>query len=72
MRFHWLMWLIVWVLALVATPATAYAHEGQEGFHPERLWALLRMALLVAAIISGAIGALWYYERRKSRQKTSN
>lgn len=71
MHFHWLMWLIVWFLALLANPAIAYAHEGQ-GFHPERLWALLKTTLLVAAIISASIGALWYYQRRKSRQRKSN
>lgn len=71
MRFHWLIGLIAGALAVVATPAIANAHEG-EGFHPERLWALLKMALLVAAIIAAALGALWYYERQKSRRRKLN
>lgn len=44
------------------------AHTG-EGFHPEKLWALLRTTLVVILVVSVLIGALWLYGRVKSRRK---
>ncbi|MBI4286831.1 MAG: hypothetical protein HY671_00180 [Chloroflexi bacterium] len=44
------------------------AHTG-EGFHPEKLWALLRTTLVVVLAASALIGALWLYGRAKSKRK---
>lgn len=53
-------------LGLLAIPVPVYAHEGG-GFHPERLWALLRTTLLVAVVGSALLGVLWLYQRQRSR-----
>lgn len=65
MRVPWL------ALALVSgglmIPGAVQAHEGK-GFHPEALWNLLQTGFLVGVGVSALIGALWVYERWKSRE----
>lgn len=64
-RLKLLMWLLLaWAAGLAITPTTAEAHEGG-GFHPEKLWALLRTGLLVAAVVAAFLGVAWFYERRR-------
>lgn len=66
-RAIWVLWLtLAPALIGLIVPGAVQAHEGQ-GFHPEALWALLQTGLLVVVAVSTLIGALWLYERTRSR-----
>lgn len=68
-RLGRLLWLLLaWAAGLAIMPAPAAAHEGG-GFHPEKLWDLLRMGLLVAVVVVSLVGVLWLYERKRSHPR---